>query len=100
MKGIFIDFEGIDGSGKGSLIRLLTERLKNWGIEDVVMAKEPGGTPLGLKIRELLFKDPTTHEMADSVCDCLFLADHIQHVEKVIKPALDAGQVIISDRYA
>ena len=99
MQGIFIDFEGIDGSGKGSLIRLLIEKLAALGIEPV-MGKEPGGTPLGSKIRELLFKDPTTHAMAPSVCDCLFLADHIQHVEKVIKPALAAGRVIITDRYA
>ena len=99
MQGIFIDFEGIDGSGKGSLIGLLIEKLASLGITPV-MGKEPGGTPLGLKIRELLFKDPTTHAMAPSVCDCLFLADHIQHVEKVIKPTLAAGRVIISDRYA
>src|ERR1035438_2919792 len=99
MQGIFIDFEGIDGSGKGSLIRLLIEKLAALGIEPV-MGKEPGGTPLGSKIRELLFKDPTTHAMAPSVCDCLSLADHIQHGEKLIKPALAPGRVIISDRYA
>ena len=96
---MFIDFEGIDGSGKGTLIRMLRERLEGLG-RVVVMGKEPGGTPLGEKVRDILFHSIKTQNMASNVCDCLFLADHIQHVEMLVKPALAAGNDVISDRFA
>ena len=97
--GFFIDFEGIDGSGKGTLMEKLRTELEASG-RVVVMTKEPGGSNIGPQIRQLLFHDPTTHNMAPSVCDCLFLADHIQNAECVVKPALEAGKVVVSDRYA
>ena len=97
---MFIDFEGVDGTGKGTLIPLLQDYLVRLG-RKVVMAKEPGGTELGLEIRQLLFHKITTLNMAPGVCDCLFLADHLQNVEKIIKPALtEVNTDIISDRYA
>jgi dTMP kinase len=96
---MFIDFEGIDGSGKGTLIGMLKDRLEGLG-RVVVLGKEPGGTPLGELVRSILFHSIKTQNMAPSVCDCLFLADHIQHVETLVKPALAAGSDVISDRYA
>ena len=96
---MFIDFEGIDGSGKGTLIGMLRERLEGLG-RVVVLGKEPGGTPLGELVRNILFHSIKTQNMAPSVCDCLFLADHVQHVETLVKPALAAGKDVISDRYA
>lgn len=96
---MFIDFEGIDGSGKGTLVGMLKDRLEGLG-RVVVLGKEPGGTPLGELVRSILFHSIKTRNMAPSVCDCLFLADHIQHVETLVKPALAAGSDVISDRYA
>jgi dTMP kinase len=102
MKGRFISFEGIDGTGKSTQITLLAERMKQEGY-DVLVTKEPGSpiepTKLGLELRQILFHTVTTHNMASGVADLLFLADHIQHVEKLIKPALEEGKTIICDRY-
>lgn len=103
MKGRFITMEGIDGTGKTTQLNILAERMKQEGY-DVLVTKEPGSpvepTKLGLELRQILFHTVTTHNMATGVADLLFLADHIQHVEKLIKPALEAGKVVISDRYS
>lgn len=103
MKGRFISFEGIDGTGKSTQLALLAERMRQEGY-DVLVTKEPGSpiepTKLGLELRQILFHTVTTHNMASGVADLLFLADHVQHVENVIKPGLEAGQVIICDRYS
>lgn len=101
MKGRFISLEGIDGTGKSTQFALLAKRLREEGY-DVLETKEPGSqyNQLGLELRTILFQTVKTTNMAPGVADALFLADHIQHVEKVIKPALAEGKLVITDRYA
>ena len=103
MSGHFLNFEGPDGVGKSSQANLLYTRLKEEGY-DVILTKEPGSpldtSGLGAEIRKLLFHTVTTHNMARGVADCLLLADHIQHVEKVVKPALAECKFVISDRFS
>ncbi|HKP46860.1 MAG TPA: dTMP kinase [Pyrinomonadaceae bacterium] len=97
MRGTFITFEGIDGSGKSTQLRLLANYLKQTGCE-VVVTREPGGTPVGNRLRGALLD---AHEEVDPLTELLvFAADRAQHVRKVLRPAIAAGQIIISDRYA
>jgi dTMP kinase len=96
--GFFITFEGIEGSGKTTQINLLAEHLKNKGY-DVLVSREPGGTPLGKKIRHLLL-DPQYDSMDYRTEILLYAADRAQHVKEKIKPALKKGKIVISDRFA
>jgi len=97
VSGTFITFEGIDGSGKSTQLRLLAGYLKDAGCE-VVLTREPGGTPVGIRLRGALLD---AHEEVDPLTELLvFAADRAQHVRRVLRPAIAAGQVIISDRYA
>jgi dTMP kinase len=97
LSGKFISFEGIDGSGKSTQLRMLAYELQSRGM-DVVTTCEPGGTPLGRALREAFLE---TWESIAPMAELLaFAADRAQHVEHLIKPALDAGKVVISDRYA
>jgi dTMP kinase len=97
LQGKFITFEGIDGSGKSTQLRMLTGDLRQRGI-DVIATHEPGGTPLGRRLREAFLEtEETVAPMAELL---LFAADRAQHVEYLIKPALAEGRVVISDRYA
>lgn len=97
MKGRFITFEGIDGSGKTTQLRLLEAYLRASG-HDVVTTCEPGGTPLGRRLRAaFLESDATVSPLAELL---LFAADRAQHVEHRIRPALAEGKIVISDRYA
>lgn len=92
--GLFITFEGPDGSGKSTQVRLLAEALAE---RDPVVVREPGGTPLGERIRELLLHRP---EPISPVAEMyLFMAARAELVETVIKPALAGGRVVIDDRY-
>ena len=97
MTGTFITFEGIDGSGKSTQLRLLANVLRSKQCE-VLTTREPGGTPVGLKLRAALLD---AHEEVDPLTELLvFAADRAQHVRRVLRPALALGQVVISDRYA
>lgn len=97
-RGRFITFEGGEGCGKSTQVRRLGEALRRRGIE-VLLTREPGGTPLSEAIRGLL-KDPS----GDAPCDVaellLFLAARAQLVRDVIRPALDAGTWVLSDRFS
>lgn len=95
-RGLFITFEGIDGCGKSTQARLLAETLKK--DFDVITTREPGGTPLAEKIRELLI-DPENDSMVNDCELLLYLAARAQHVREVIVPAIDKGGIIICDRF-
>ena len=97
MPGTFITFEGIDGSGKSTQLRLLGNFLSANGC-DLLLTREPGGTTLGLRLRAALLD---AMEEVDPLTELLvFAADRAQHVRRKLRPALEAGQVVISDRYA
>jgi dTMP kinase len=92
--GRFITFEGIDGAGKSTHIGFVTELLKNAG-KTVVSSREPGGTPLGEKLRELLL-----HEKMDLETEALLMfASRREHIAQVIEPALARGDWVLSDRF-
>ncbi len=95
---MFISFEGIDKSGKSTQISLLVDWVKQKGYE-VVQTSEPGGTGLGEKIEKILL-EPSTKEINGISELFLYLADRAEHVEKIIKPALEKGKIVISDRFA
>jgi dTMP kinase len=93
----FITFEGIDGSGKSTQLRMLASELRLRGHE-VVATREPGGTPLGSRLRQLLLD---TEEQVDPLAELLlYAADRAQHVRTLVRPALDSAHVVLSDRYA
>src|SRR6266851_7522726 len=97
MAGAFITFEGIDGCGKSTQLRLLASELRVRGVTGVT-TREPGGTPLGQKLRAALLD---VQEEVDPLAELLvFAADRAQHVRKHLRPSLDANQVVLSDRYA
>jgi dTMP kinase len=97
MKGIFITFEGIDGSGKTTQIELLNSFLKQSGF-DVALTREPGGTDIGDKIRKILL-DSKNIQMSYRAETLLFLASRAELVSKVIQPSLNQGKIIICDRF-
>ena len=97
MKGLFITIEGTDGAGKSTQIELLTEYLSKKG-RDVLVTREPGGTPIGEKIREIIL-DTENSEMSDITEAILYAASRAQHVNEKIKPALLEGKIVICDRF-
>lgn len=96
-KGLFVVFEGGEGTGKSTQIRLLEEKLKSAG-RDVHVTWEPGGTELGQRIRQMLM-DPAVKDMDDRCEALLFAAARAQHVSAVIRPLLAKGCVVLCDRY-
>ena len=96
--GLFITFEGIDGSGKTTQARLLADRLGRAGHE-VVLTREPGGSPGAEEIRSLVLEGEPDRWSA-KIEILLFTAARRDHLEKTIQPALDAGKIVISDRFA
>ncbi|MDO4746190.1 MAG: dTMP kinase [Bacillota bacterium] len=96
-QGYFITFEGGDGSGKSTQIGRLKSYLENKGY-DVILTREPGGTDIGEKIREIIL-DPNNKEMSDVTEAMLYAASRAQHVAEVIKPAIEAGKIVICDRF-
>ena len=96
-RGVFITFEGPDGSGKSTQARLLAERLRSAG-RQVLESVEPGGTPIGQQIRRILL-DPANKELAATSELLLMFAARAQNVEQWILPALHQGQIVISDRF-
>lgn len=98
MKGIFITFEGVDGCGKSTQIRLLAEYLKEeYGIEPV-LTREPGGCRIAEKIREVVL-DIENGEMGDRTEALLYAAARAQHIEEVIGPAVYDGNIVLCDRF-
>jgi dTMP kinase len=96
-KGLFITFEGLDGSGKTTQIELLDSYLKGEGF-DVVITCEPGGTEIGRKIRKILL-NKENQNISHKTETFLFLASRAELTSKVIKPALKEGKIVICDRF-
>jgi len=97
MRGKFITVEGTDGAGKSTQIELLVKYLQNRGFE-VVVTREPGGTRISEKIREIIL-DVDNSEMSDITEALLYAASRAQHISQKIKPAVEAGKVVICDRF-
>jgi len=95
--GLFLSFEGSDGSGKSTQMRLLVERLKAQGFS-VVENQEPGTTHIGRQIRRILL-DPAHQEMAGMTELLLMFASRAQAATEIIRPALERGDVVVSDRF-
>lgn len=94
MRGKFITVEGVDGAGKSSFLPSIEQRMRNAG-HDVLCTREPGGTPVGEQLRQLLL-----HGDVSPVSEVLLMfAARREHLEQVIRPALDAGRWVLCDRF-
>ncbi|MGC1206689.1 MAG: dTMP kinase [Ornithinimicrobium sp.] len=93
--GVFVAFEGGDGAGKSTQIRLLSEALQHSG-HDVLVTREPGGTDVGSAIRQVVLHGEHVDARAEAL---LFAADRAHHVATVIRPALERGDIVLCDRY-
>lgn len=94
MKGLFVTLEGVDGAGKSSHVQWLAEYFRALG-RDVVLTREPGGTPVGEQLREIVLHAPMHPETEALV----MFAARREHLEQVIRPGLVRGDVVISDRF-
>ena len=97
MKGKFVTFEGCEGSGKSTQIRLLSERLKKAGIPHMV-TREPGGSDIAEQIRGIILSGRNT-AMCDECEALLYAAARAQHLREKVQPALEAGMLVLCDRY-
>lgn len=96
-RGLFVTFEGGDGSGKSTQVQLLRAAVERAGL-DATVTREPGGTAIGERLRAVVL-DPDASLMADRAEALIYAAARAQHVEEVIRPALDKGHVVLCDRY-
>jgi len=94
-KAKFITFEGVDGAGKSTHLNWFADTLRQRGV-DVLVTREPGGTPLGERLRDILLKQPM-HAETEAM---LMFASRLEHIEQVIKPALQRGTWVLSDRFS
>jgi len=94
---MFFTFEGIEGSGKSTQLKRVARYLQSKG-HDCLVTREPGGTPIGEKIRAILL-DPASHDLKPLTELLLYTADRAQHVHEVLRPALAAGKTVLCDRY-
>lgn len=97
MKGLFITFEGVDGCGKSTQMRFLSEHLLEQGMKPV-LTREPGGCNIAEKIRDLVL-DIENKEMSDRTEALLYAAARAQHAEEVIGPAVAEGKIVLCDRF-
>ena len=95
--GAFLSIEGLDGSGKGTQIRLLTDTIDRFGFE-LALSREPGGCAISEKLRDIIL-DKNNEEMDDITEALLYAASRAQHVRQVIRPAIAAGKVLLCDRF-
>ena len=96
-RGLFVCFEGGDGAGKSTQSQLLRARLEAAG-RTVLLTREPGGTPAGAEVRRIVL-DPATGALDDRTEALLYAADKAEHVAAVVRPALERGEVVVTDRY-
>lgn len=97
MKGKFVTIEGCEGSGKSTQLRLLSENLKQEGV-DFIMTREPGGSVISEEIRKIILNGAYT-DMCDECEALLYAAARIQHLKQTVAPALAQGKLVICDRY-
>jgi dTMP kinase len=96
-RGVFIAFEGVEGAGKSTQVRALVDTLRAEG-HDVVVTREPGGAPVAERIRAILL-DPNSEGMHPRTEALLYAAARAEHANRVLRPALDAGKVVVCDRF-
>src|ERR1700704_3061854 len=96
-RGLFLTFEGPEGSGKSTQLRLLAQRLRD-SERDVLESQEPGGTPIGIQIRKVLL-DPANQELCPTAELLLMFAARAHNVDQWILPALAEGTIVLSDRF-
>lgn len=97
MRGKFVTFEGCEGSGKSTQIRLLSEKLTADGV-DFIITREPGGSDVAEQIRRIILDGKNT-AMCDECEALLYAAARVQHLKEIVAPALEAGKLVICDRY-
>lgn len=97
LKGLFITLEGPDGSGKTTILDIVKKKLEEKNI-DVITTREPGGTKIGEDIRDIILSNDNV-ALADETEALLYAASRAQHVSQVIRPAIEDGKIVISDRF-